>query len=235
MRPEDCQTQTVARLAGVLYLGTIVCGVFAEVFVRSSLCVSGDAAATAANIMAHQGLYRSGLIADLMMLACYIGVTGLFYDMFKPVSRRLSLVATLFSMIGISVLAAAGFFHLIPLRLLDPASSLAVIPEVQQQALALLSLRVHGDGYDLSLVFFGIYCLMLGTLVIRSGFIPRLVGGLMILAGACYLIDSVADLADPAFARMLPAYVMVPTLLGEGALSLWLILFATRPPRAATV
>src|SRR4051794_38676303 len=87
-----------ARLAGAFYLITIVTGVFAEVFVRGALIVRDDAAATAANILAHESRYRFGLAADLIMLASYIAVTYLLYDLLKPVSRSLSSVAAYFSM-----------------------------------------------------------------------------------------------------------------------------------------
>lgn len=219
---------SIGRVAGALYLGTIVAGLFAEIGARGSLIVGNDAAATARAILAHEGLFRAGLIGDLVMLVCYVGVTALFYGMFAPVSRRLSLMAAAFSMIGIAILAADGFFLLATLRLLAPSTQLAaIIGAPQREALALLSLKLHGDGYDLSLVFFGIYCLMLGWLAWRSGFLPRAIGALMALAGVCYLVNSVADLAAPALARSLSPHLMDPTLIGEAALALWLLAFGT--------
>ncbi len=79
---------SIGRLAGALYLGTIVAGLFAEIGARGSLIVGNDAAAKATAILGNQALFRSGLVADLVMLACYIGVTTLFFEMFAPVSRR---------------------------------------------------------------------------------------------------------------------------------------------------
>lgn len=226
---ESAPPASIARVAGVLYLGTIVAGLFAEIGSRGSLIVGSDAAATASAILAHQALFRAGLVSDLLMLACYVGVTALFYVVFAPVSRRLSLVAAAFSMIGIAVLAADSLFLLAALRLLDASPYLAVaITTPQREALALLSLKLHADGYDLSLVFFGFYCLMLGWLVWRSGFLPRLVGALMILAGACYLINSLADLAAPAFAKGLSPHLLDPTLIGEAALAIWLFVFGVK-------
>jgi hypothetical protein len=218
----------IARIAGALYLGTIVAGLFAELGSRGSLVVGSDAAATATAILAHQTLFRAGLIGDLIMLACYVGVTALFHSIFEPVSRRLSLTAAAFSLIGIAVLAADSFFLLAALRLLDAQSYLmAAMAAPQREAMALLSLKLHADGYDLSLVFFGVYCLLLGWLVWRSGFLPRLIGALMAVAGLCYLINSVADLAAPAFGSALSPHLMDPTLIGEAALALWLLVFGT--------
>lgn len=217
----------LARLAGVLYLGTIVFGVFAEIGARGSLVVGGDAAATARAIRLGEQLYRAGVVADVAMLACYIGVTALFFELFRPVSARLSRAAAAFSLIGIAVLAANTLLLLVPLRALAmPGAGPGASPS--PEAAALLALRLHADGYDVSLVFFGIYCLMIGWLAWASGFLPRIVGALMGLAGLCYLVDSLADLGAPALARALPPYVMVPTLIGEGALALWLAIFGAR-------
>ena len=216
--PTQTPRASIARLAGALYLGTIIGGLFAELISRGSLIVRDDAAATATSILANQSLFRAGLIGDLVMLTCYVGVTALFHDMFAPVSRRASLTAAAFSMIGIAVLAVDSYFLLATLRLLDAP---------QREALALLSLKLHGDGYDLSLVFFGVYCLMLGWLVWRSGFVPKAIGALMALAGICYLINSLADLAAPAFANTLSPHLMDPTLIGEAALAVWLLVFGS--------
>ena len=154
---DDAPSALIARVTGALYLGTIVAGLFAEVVSRGSLIVGGDAAATASAILAHQALFRAGLVSDLLMLACYVGITALFHVMFARVSRQLSLVAAAFSMIGIAVLATDGFFLLAALRLLDaPAYLAATITIPQRKALALLSLKLHADGYDLSLVFFSV-------------------------------------------------------------------------------
>ena len=223
-----------ARLAGALYLGTIIFGLFAEMGVRGSLIVRDDASATASALLAHQALFRASIAADLAMLACYIGVTALFCLMFMPVSRRVSLAAAGFSLIGIAILAVDGFFLIAALRLVDAAPTLATaIDAPQRAAMALLALRLHGDGYDLSLVFFGVYCLMLGWLVWRSTFLPRSISALMALAGVCYLLNSIADLAVPALGDALPAATMLPTLIGETVLALWLLVFGARPPASA--
>lgn len=219
-------SQAVARLAGLLYLGTIAGGLFAEGFARSPLFVRGNAAATAANIIAQQPLYRAGLLGDLLMLSCYIGVTAIFYVMFKPVGRTLSLVAAGFSMTGIAVLASAGLLLMAPLHLLGSAPWLYDVPVGTRQGLTLLALSLHGDGYAFSLVFFGIYCMLLGWLIVRSDFLPWLIGALMALAGLCYLAVSLTDLAAPA--ARLPPEVMYPTLIGEGALALWLMVFGVK-------
>lgn len=225
---EAAPSPSVARLTGALYLGTIVFGLFAEAGSRGSLIVGNDAAATARAILANEGLFRAGLVADLVMLACYVAVTTLFLGMFRTVHAGVSRMAAAFSLIGIAVLAADTLLLLVPLRLLTTSPFLVALGSSQRDAATLIALKVHGDGYDVSLVFFGIYCLMLGWLAWRSGFLPKVIGVLMTLAGACYVFNSVADLAVPAFARMLSPHLMDPTILGEAALALWLLVFGAK-------
>ncbi|HPB21975.1 MAG TPA: DUF4386 domain-containing protein [Novosphingobium sp.] len=212
-----------ARLAGLAYLGTIVCGVYAEVFVRGALVVRGDAAATARAIFASEPLFRIGLIADLAMLACYIVVTVLLYGLFRKGSPCVSAIAAAFSLIGIAVLAGDTLLLAMVVRMRDLVQSQSALTE----ALYLL-LRVHGDGYKTSLVFFGAYCLALSWLIWRGRFMPKAVGVMVAAAGACNLVNSLAWLGAPQWAGSLPHYFTVPTLLGELALALWLLVFGIR-------
>jgi hypothetical protein len=209
-------------MAGLFYLVTIVAGVFAELFVRGAVMVSEDAAKTAANILAHETLYRSGLVADLVMLAAYIMVTALLYVLLKPAGAVLSLSAAFFSMIGIAVLAVGCLTHVIPLLLLR-GHSLAGWSVEQLQALALVSLRLHGRAYSISTVFFGTYCVLIGLLVFRSRFMPRFAGVLMAIGGASYIISSFLSFLFPAANAALPDITLLG-LVGELALTLWLLI-----------
>ena len=211
-----------ARIAGVFYIITIIMGLFAEVFVRGTLVVRDDAAVTAANILANESLYRFGLAADLIMIACYIAVTLLFYVLFKPVSRSLSLLAAFFSLVGVAVLAANSLNHIAPLVFLGGAPYLSAFETTQLQALARVSLKMHGQGYSISAVFFGIYCVMLGYFVFRSGFLPRILGILMALGGLCFLTSSFLIFLSPTLAARLPDIGMLGGI-AELSLSLWLI------------
>jgi hypothetical protein len=211
-----------ARIAGAFYLITIIMGVFAEVFVRGALVVRDDAAATATNILAHGPLYRFGLAADLVMLACYITVTLLFYNLFKPVGRSLSLLAAFFSLIGIAVLAVNSLNHLAPLIFLGGGNYLSAFETNQLQTFALISLRMHARGYLISGVFFGIYMLMLGHLIYRSGFLPRILGALVAVGGLSFLSNSFAIFLLPTLVARLPDVGMLGGI-AELALSLWLM------------
>lgn len=219
-----------AAIAGGFYLLTIMMGVFAEVFVRGALVVRDDAAATATNILAHEALYRFGLAADLFMLVCYVAVTLLFYDLFKPVGRSLSLLAAFFSLVGIAVLAVNSLNHLAPLVLLGDAQSLTAFETNQSQALALISLRMHARGYQIAGVFFGIYMLLIGYLIFRSSFLPGILGVLMAVGGLTFLINSFAVFLLPGVVARLPDIGMLGGI-AELALSLWLIVRGVNVPK----
>ena len=161
------------------------------------------------------------------MLACYIVVTILLYGLFGKGSPYLRATAAAFSLIGIAVLACDTLLLAAVLRLPDlaqPSSSLAET--------AYLLLRVHGDGYKISLVFFGAYCLLLSLLIWRERIIPITVGVMVAAAGACNVINSLAWLGAPQWAVRLPQYFTMPTLLGELALALWLLVFGIRKVEA---
>lgn len=221
-RVAEASPRLKARMAGALYLLTIVAGVFAELFVRGAVVVRDDPAATAANILAREPLYRLGLVADLVMLTCYVAVTLLLYDLFKPVGRSISLLAAFFSLTGIAVLAANSLNHLAPLVFLRGGHYLSAFEPAQLQALALMSLRMHARGYTVGGVFFGTYMLLLGHLIYRSGLLPRILGVLMAVGGLGFLSNSLATILLPALMARLPDTGMLGGI-AELALCLWLM------------
>ena len=228
MRVNDIGTGPWPRIAGVLYLVTIASGVFAEVFVRGSVIVRDDAAATAMNIIANESWYRLGLAADLVMLVCYVVVTGIFYYLFMPGGRVLSLVAAFFSLIGIAVLAANSINHFAPLVLLSGQTYLMAFDVAELQAAARTLLRFHGAGYTISNVFFGIYCITIGYLVFRSQLVPRVIGVLMTLGGVSFIGSSFLTFLAPTVATAVPDIALLGGL-GELSLTLWLIGAGVRP------
>jgi Domain of unknown function (DUF4386) len=208
-----------ARIAGVFYLVTIVARVIADAFVRNRLVVSDDAAATATNIMANEPLFRLGFAADIIAFASYIALTALLYELFKPVNRSLSIVAAFFSLVAAVVQAISSLFHLAPLFLLGGAPYLRVFTVEQLQALALVFLRLRAAAYhNVGLVFFGVYCLLVGILILRSTFLPRILGALMVLAGLSYVL-----FLSPTLAWSLQPYILVFPGVGQISLCLWLL------------
>ncbi len=227
----EASPRRTARICGVLYLITIITGIFAEFFVRGSAIVSGDAAATSRNIVSSEEMWRLGFAADIVGALAYVGVTFLLYELLKPVSRGISLCAAFFSLVGCAIGGASSLFHLAPLYWLSGAPYLAAFTPEQLQALAYWSIRLHSQGYIISLPFFGVYCSVIGYLIYRSTFMPRTVGVLMMLAGVCWLLTAFSNFTAPAFWRAYGEYLSLPCLLGEGGLTLWLLAFGVNPIR----
>lgn len=208
-----------ARMAGFFYLLVFLLGFF-ELFASGRLVVSGNAAATAANILAHESLFRLGWAANLLATASYIAVTALFYELFVPVSRSLSRLAAFFSLVGCAIGAASGFVRLAPLAILGGgAPTASVFSAEQSQALAYTFLRLYSQAYNIGLVFFGFYCLLIGYLIYKSTFLPRILGVLMMIAGLGWL-----TFLWPPLANSLSPYILLPGILGEGSLTLWLLI-----------
>ena len=209
-----------ARLTGALYLLTIVTGIFAQGFVSGRLVVDGDAAATAANILAHRGLFQLGFAVYLVEMACQIAMTALFYALLKPAGSTVSLIAAFLGLTGCIIKTFSRVFFVTPLFILGGAHYLSVFSAEQLQALALLFFKVNDRGAGMALVFFGLYALLTGYLIIKSTFLPRILGVLSVCAGFGWL----TFLYPPLGSRLFP-YVAVFALLGAAALILWLLAF----------
>lgn len=212
----------MARIAGAFYLITIIVGLFAEVAVRGRVIVSGDAAATAQNILASENMYRLAFAADIIGGAAYTVVTLLLYELLKPVSRSLALLAAFFSLVGIAIGGMAALAHLAPLLLLKGVY-MAPFTTAQVQAMALLSLKLHAQGYLIALVFFGLYEVLLGYLIFQSRFLPRTLGVLVAIAGLAFLTNSFALFLDPWLGNALNPILLLLDAVGEISLMLWLL------------
>jgi hypothetical protein len=209
-----------ARIAGLLYLLVTAAGPFA-LWVRSITIVRGDAALTAASILASESLYRLGVAAELLAALCYVGVTLLLYDVFRPVSRSVSFRAALLGYAGCVTGAVMCLNLLAPLVILRPAPYLSVFSAEQRQAVAFLFTRLFAQGSTISFLFFGCYCLTLGYLVLRSTFLPRVLGALLMAAGIGWLTNSLATLLGVPLA--LSTVALAVGAIGEGAFTLWLV------------
>jgi hypothetical protein len=214
--------QPYARLCGVLYLYIIVAGMFAELFVRSRLIASTDAAATASNIMANEFLFRLGFSGELLHIAFDVVVAVILYALLRPIDRNIALLAAFMRFACVIVLAVASLSHFAALKFFADAGYLNTFSQDQLHTLALFALKLHGDGYAISLVFFSFACLSLGYLIFRSGYLPRTIGVLMAIAGFCYLINSFSHFLAPAFAATLFPGLFVPIFVAELSLALWL-------------
>ncbi|MCB1397200.1 MAG: DUF4386 domain-containing protein [Rhodobacteraceae bacterium] len=207
----------MARWAGVLYLAIIVAGLGAELGVRARLIDLSDAGATAAAILSAPGLFRLGIAADLLMALCDAGLAILLYAIFRPVAPILALSALVFRLLQ-TALIAANLIALQTAWMLLTADGIDQAP-----ALALVFLDLHGHGYDLGLVFFGVNSLMTGALIWRSGYFGRIFGAGLAAAGLVYLTGSVLRFFAPDLTdTFAPVYAI--TILAETAFCLRLLL-----------
>src|SRR6266480_3835784 len=149
-----------ARITGAFYLLTILTGIFAQGFVSERLVVSGDAAATATNILMHKSLFQLGFTAYLVEMACQVAMTALFYELLKPAGRSVSLLAAYLGLAGCVVKTFSRVFYIVPLFVLGRPSYLSVFSAEQLQALALLFLKVNDQGAGIALAFFGFSTLL---------------------------------------------------------------------------
>jgi len=225
-RTTEASPRFKARITGVFYLVTILAGIFAQGFVSERLVVDGDAAATATNLLTHASLFQLGFAVYLIEMACQIAMTALFYDLLKPAGRSVSLLAAFLGFAGCVIKTLSRVFFIAPLFVLGGAHYLSVFSAEQLQALALLLLKVNDRGAAMALVFFGFYALLTGYLMIRSTFLPRILGVVSVIAGLGWL----SFLYLPLGYRLFP-YVAAFGLLGAVLLILWLLVFGVNEPR----
>jgi hypothetical protein len=215
-----------ARITGASSLLTILTGIFAQGFVSNRLVVNGDAAATATNILMHKNLFQLGFAVYLIEMACNVAMTALFYDLLKPAGRSVSLVAAFLGLTGCIIKTFTRLFFIAPLFILGGAHYLSVFSAEQLQALALLFLKLNDRGAAIALVFFGFYALLTGYLIIRSTFLPRILGVMSAIGGLGWL----SFLYQPLGSRLFP-YVVALALLGAVSLILWLLVFGVNEQR----
>jgi hypothetical protein len=198
--------RTRARIAGALYLVIIATAMFAEAFVRQRLT-------TGASILAHESLYRLGGAAFLVAICCDVAVAVLFYQLFARVSPTLAALSSLFRLVQVAILGANLVHHYGALFLLKS----------QQEAAAMLTLRVYAHGFNIALLFFGLGLIFLGLAICKSA--RRVLGALVLLAGVCYVVNTFAVLVAPAFEARLAPWILLPSFVGELLLALWLLIY----------
>lgn len=218
----DPSQRKAARFAGLAYIIIIFAGIFAEVFVRSGMIVAGDAAATASNIMASESFFRIGIVSDVVMLIADVIVALALYVLLRPINRNLALLAAFFRLVQASVLGVNLLNLYAVLQFLGGADYLAVFDAEQSSALAMSFLEAHAMGYDIGLIFFAFGTAILGYLLFKSGYVPKVIAIALPLASVVYLVGSFAHILAPDIAGMVePAYLL--PFVAESALALWLL------------
>ena len=216
--------QRYARIGGALYLAIILLGAFAEGFVANKLVVSGDAIATAHNILGSPGLWQLSVAGDLIVVLCAVPLLWIEYLLLKPVSKHVVLLALLFNLVSLAVEAISKLFLIVVVPTLGSPDYLKAFEPQQLQVLANLALRSHDVAFNIALIFFGFTCVVNGYLIFKSGYLPKFVGILMQIAGLSYLTACFAALFAPAFADLITPFILLPPLIGESSFCLWLLI-----------
>ena len=214
----------LARIAGLLYLLVIITGLFAEVFVRQTLNVPGNALATAHNIQASEMLYRLGFVADLFNFVCGLPGVLIMYFLFKQVNKYLATLAMFFVIIQTAIIAVNLLNQLSALLYLGGDQYLTSFQPNQLAALSKHSLVLQSQGYGIGLVFFAFYCLIIGHLIFKSTLIPKIIGILYAVTGLSYLANSITLFLFPNLSGLLFPFFAVPAFIGELSLCLWLLI-----------
>jgi hypothetical protein len=217
------------RYAGVLYVLTSIVGFFAMGYVPKQLIVIGNAAATVANIAAHESLFRLGIAAQLIGQAAFIFVALALYDLLCGVNKRHAQL-----MLGLIVLSVPIVFmnevnSFATLALIRGSDFLGAVDRPQRDALAMFFLNMHGRGLLIAELFWGFWLWPLAALVYRSGFIPRVLGVWLALAGIAWVALSLTGTLAPEYQSAIYAYGQ-PAFIGEIAFMLWLAVRGAVPP-----
>lgn len=220
----DFPIQKIARFGGLLYLVIILAGTFEELFVRSHVIVSQDAAATASNLLGSDSLWRIGFAGSIVMLICAVALTLIFYLMLRPVNPYLALMAVLFNLVSMAMEGVIRFLGFQALLIVQESSNLKGLNPEQLHDLAMLFTNMHGYGFGASLVFFGMDELLRGYLMLRSGFFPKFLGVLVIVSGMSYLINSFALFLSPTFSGWIYPAILFPAGLPELIFAIWLLI-----------
>ncbi len=213
------EIKKTARIAGLLYLIMAPFAVFG-VFGVSSLVVPGDAAATANNIMASESLFRLSIVSALIVAIGHIWLVLVLYKLLKPVNKNHAVLMVIFMLISVPITMLNELNRFAAPLLLSGADYLTAFTADQLQALVPLFLDLHAHGVAIAWIFWGLWLLPMGYLVFKSGYIPKILGVLLIIAGFGYLIDFVTFVFFPSF-----GYPRGITSFGEfPILPLWLLI-----------
>jgi Domain of unknown function (DUF4386) len=212
--------QTYARIAGVLFLISMVGGFFGEFYAPSRLIVSGDAAATAKNIIASNTLFRVGFASYLFEAVCDIALSLVMYVLLRPVQKHLALLAAFFGLVSTAVFAVAELFYFGPSLILGGADYLKSFSPDQLNTLALLSLKMYVLGGGIFMAFYGLATGLRGYLIYRSGYLPKALGVLMVLAGLGFITNNFVLVLSPAYASDL---LLLPMFLAGVSLTVWML------------
>jgi hypothetical protein len=212
--------QTYARIAGILFLISIIAGGFGEGWLPSRMIVSGDAAATAANFRTHDFLFRVGFAAFLIESLCDTALSLLMYVLLRPVQKDVALAAAFFGLMATSTFAFSQVFHFAPILILSGSGYLKTFTPDQLESLAYLSLRISSYAGMLFTAYYGVAWVLRAYLIVRSGYLPKLLGVLMGIGGLGFVVRNFLLILAPSYA---PFFLLALLFPGGIALTVWLL------------
>jgi hypothetical protein len=231
----EVSTRQAARIAGLGILIIAVLSIFANFFVLEKLVKPGDSAATTANVIGSEGLFRSGLAAFMVVIVLDAVIAWALYIFFRPLKRDLSLLTALFRLVYAAIFGVALINLFSVLQIVSGAGYSTAFETDQLNAQVMQALDAFNYGWLIGLVFFGLHLFFLGRLVQKSRSIPSLLGVLLMLAGAAYVIDTFANalMANyDDYETVFLIVVAVPAVIGELAIAFWLLLRGGKAQRA---
>ncbi len=219
----------LARIAGVLYLLVGIFGGFAEGFVEPRMYVAGNAAATAGNLLANSGLVRLGVFSDLFQATVWVFVGMTLYLLLKHVNKSMASAMLVLVAIGAGIVCLNAVFEFEGLRAATGAIDLAAFGTAGSHALVLLLLDTQHYGIFIAQIFFGLWLVPLGYLAYKSsGWFPRTLGIMLVVGGACYLVDLLAQFLFPDFGQNIHAFVTIPSAIAEISMVLYLLVIGVK-------
>jgi Domain of unknown function (DUF4386) len=224
--PTISSPRVLARFIGLFHLIVIVGGVVAQGLISNRLIVFSSASTTATNILANRNLFQIGLTIFLIEMAANVATTTLFYELLRPVSKSVSLLSTGWGLTGCIIKTFARAFYIVPLFVLGGTSALSSFSSEQLQSIALVLLRLNGQGANLALPFFGLEWVLRGYLITRSTYLPRWLGVLSFISGLGWLTYFYPPLGSRLF-----VILALVALTQSAALIFWLLVFGVNEER----
>jgi len=212
-----------ARLAGLLYFILAITGFYAIMYVPKQIMVKGDAAATAHNILANEFLFRTGIVSNLVSVTTFLFLAFVLYRLFKQVSERQAKALVALVIVQVPIVFVIETCKITSLMILKGEALKTFAPE-QLQDLSMLFLKIHTYGIQTVEIFWGLWLIPFGQLVYKSGFIPRVLGILLIVAGIGYTIDSLTFVLFPNYRQFTQPIALTFSGLGELSIILWLLI-----------
>jgi len=227
--------KALARIAGSLYLVVAVLGGFAELYVRSSIVVAGDAAGTADNIRASSTLFRVGFVSDLVQATFFLLTTMALYLLLRDVHELVARAMVVIVSVSVAIICLNLLNQYVALSVATGDEYTSTFGAAGSDALAGLYADMHAAGYLIAEIFFGLWLLPLGYLVYRSGYFPKLLGVLLMIGCFGYLADFFAHFLAPSVAESIELFVVAPAAVGELSFLAWLLIKAVAVPERNTL